>query len=45
MLFNIATSNGNENARKNRDIIAKEMTPEAINEAQDMARKWIAEHQ
>ena len=46
MWFNIAAKNGNSKKEaKNRDIIAKEMTPSQIAEAQDMAREWMAKHQ
>ena len=46
MWFNIAATNGNsKKAAKNRDIIAKEMTPSQIEKAQDMAREWMAKHQ
>jgi len=45
MWFNIAAANGDSDAVKNRDILAKEMTPSQIEKAQDMAREWIAEHQ
>ena len=45
MWFNITAANGNSNAVKNRDIVAKKMTPSQIEKAQDMAREWMAEHQ
>jgi TPR repeat protein len=45
MWYNIAAANGNSNAVKNRDLIAKEMTPSQIEKAQDMAREWMAKHQ
>ena len=45
MWFNIAAANGYSGAVKNRDIMAKEMTPSQIEKAQDMARDWMAEHQ
>ena len=32
--------NGFDEAAKNRDLIAKEMTPEQIAEAQRLAREW-----
>ena len=42
MWFNLAAANGYEIGRKNRDIIAKEMTSDQIAEAQKMAREWMA---
>ena len=42
MWFNIAAANGDSDAVKNRDILAKEMTPEAIQEAQTMARECMS---
>jgi TPR repeat protein len=40
MWCNLAASNGFDEAAKNRDLIAKEMTPEQIAEAQRLAREW-----
>jgi len=45
MWFNIAAANEGSDAAKNRDIVAKKMTPSQIEKAQDMAREWMAEHQ
>ncbi len=39
--YNIAASNGDEKAAKNRNIIAKSMTAEQLNEAQALARNCI----
>lgn len=44
MLWNIAAANGQEDSRELRDLIAKEMTPEQIAEAQEMAREWMEKH-
>ena len=38
MWFNISSANGNEVGAKNREIAAKNMTPEDISKAQTMAR-------
>jgi TPR repeat protein len=38
--FNLAASRGNANGSKNRDIVAKRMTPAQIAEAQRLAREW-----
>jgi len=38
--FYIAASLGNGDARKNRDIVEKKMTPAQIAEAQKLAREW-----
>ena len=40
MWWTIAASQGHETARKNRDIVAKRMTPEQIAEAKRLARDW-----
>ena len=42
--IHIAASSGDKDATKNRDIVAKEMSPSQIEKAQDMAREWIAKH-
>jgi len=36
---------GNEMAVKNREVLAKKMTPEQIAETQRLAREWLAQHQ
>ena len=42
MWYNIGAANGNELGGTNRDNLAKEMTPAAIQEAQAMARKCMS---
>ena len=42
MWWNIAASEGSETAKENRDIIAKQMTPSQIAEAQKLARECVA---
>ena len=37
---NLAASQGNKGARELRDLVAKEMTPDQIAEAQRLARAW-----
>ena len=44
MWFNIASSNGSETARENRDIAAKRMTPNQLAEAQSLARELSLIH-
>ena len=44
MWSNISASNGNDNGGKNRDIIAKQMTPSQIEEAQKLARECVAKN-
>jgi uncharacterized protein len=44
MWWNLATALGNELARENRDIVAGMMTPSQIEEAQRLAREWLAAH-
>jgi len=41
MWFNIAASTGYANAVKNRDIIAKVMTPSQMEEAQKLVRECV----
>ena len=38
MWLNISGANGDEDARKNRDIVAERMTPQDISAAQEQAR-------
>ena len=40
MWFSIAASSGDEYAPKNRDLIAKEMTPSQIEQAQGLVREY-----
>ena len=40
MWWSISSANGNKNAIKNRNIIAKRMSPSQIEKAQEMARNW-----
>jgi TPR repeat protein len=41
MWANISASNGSENGGKNRDVIAKDMTPADISAAQNLARECV----
>lgn len=45
MWSNLSASTGNKDARRNRDILARRMTPDQIAEAQRLAREWMAERQ
>ncbi len=40
MWFNLSASSGNKTGRQNRDLLAKQMTPQQIAEAQRLAREW-----
>ncbi len=40
MWFSLAGAQGRNQAAKNRDIVAKSMTPAQIAEAQKLAREW-----
>jgi uncharacterized protein len=40
MWLNLAATSGFDEALRNRDIIAKRMTPAQIGEAQKLAREW-----
>ena len=42
MWWNLASSAGDADGAKNRDIVAKKMTPQQIEKAQDMARECQA---
>jgi TPR repeat protein len=42
MWYDLAASNGDEGGKKNRDLIAKEMTPEQIAEAKRLAKEEAA---
>ncbi|MDA1021898.1 MAG: sel1 repeat family protein, partial [Proteobacteria bacterium] len=41
MWYNIGASNGDADAVTNRDIVAKEMTPADISNAQKLARECV----
>ena len=41
---NLAAAQDNEDAGKNRDIVAEKMTPADISKAQAMAREWMEKH-
>ena len=41
MWYNIAASQGYKYATKNRDLLAKEMTPSQLEKAQDLARECV----
>ena len=41
MWYNFAASSGHKNATKNRDIVAKNMTPADISTAQKLARECV----
>jgi hypothetical protein len=41
MWCNIAASNGSKNAKKGKDILAKQMTPQDISKAQDLTRECV----
>jgi len=45
MYLNIVAVSGDKGAIKNRDLIAKEMTPSQIEKSQDLAREWMRKHQ
>jgi TPR repeat protein len=40
MWFNLAAARGDKDAAKNREIVAKQMTPAQIAEARKLAREW-----
>ncbi len=40
MWYNLSAAKGNKTGRKNRDLLAKQMTPAQIAEARRLAREW-----
>jgi TPR repeat protein len=40
--FNLSAAQGDQSAARNRDIVAQQMTPAQIAEAQKLAREWKA---
>ena len=40
MWLNLAAAQGNADGEKNRDLLAKRMTPQQIERAQELARNW-----
>jgi len=45
MWLNLAAAQGQEEAVTDRDKIAEKMTSEQIDQAQRLAREWLAQHQ
>lgn len=45
MWYSLSAEQGDEIASESLDLLAEEMTPEQISQAQEMARKWWEEHQ
>ena len=43
--WNLAAAQGYEISREARDLVAAKMTPAKIEEAQRLAREWLAAHQ
>ena len=41
--FNLSVAQGNQEAAKNRDIVARRMTPAQLAQAQKLAREWKPE--
>ncbi len=44
MWWNLQAANGDEDAKGNRDTVAREMTSADISEAQQMASDWMESH-
>jgi hypothetical protein len=40
MWFNLAAAQGFVNGAKGRDLVAKQMTPQQIAQAKELARNW-----
>ena len=43
--FNVGSANGSDQGSKNRDSIAKRMTPEQIAKAQELSKVWFEKYQ
>jgi hypothetical protein len=43
--FNVGSANGSDQASKNREIVADQMTPEQVAEAQALSAKWFELYQ
>ncbi len=43
--FNVGSANGSDQASKNRDLIARFMTPEQVAEAQELSKVWFEKFQ
>ena len=41
MLYNLAAINGDETAKNNRDKLTPQLTTAQLNEAQELASKWV----
>ena len=41
MLWNFAAANGNATAKKNKEIVTKDMTPAQISAAQELSREML----
>ncbi len=44
MWYSLAALRGDVQAKKNRELLAEEMSPDQIAEAARLARKWVAKH-
>jgi TPR repeat protein len=44
MFWTLASAGGNADAKNNRDMVAKKMTPEQIATAQQMTKEWVEAH-
>ena len=44
MWWNLAAAQGNEYGIEHRDLVAGHLTPSQIEEAQRLAREWLAAH-
>ena len=43
--YNVGSANGYDGASKNREIVAKRMTPEQLSEAQELSKVWFEKFQ
>ena len=43
--FNVGSANGSDQGSKNRDLIARFMTPEQVAEAQELSKVWFEKFQ
>jgi hypothetical protein len=45
MWFSLSSQNGNRKAAAERDLIAREMTPAQVTEAQRRVREWLQKYE
>ena len=44
MWFTLAAAQGDQTAQKGQDFVTRSMSPDQIDEAQQLALEWVAKH-